>query len=318
MNYSTVRIYFKPFEKIAFPLNPVNTLRGALGYALKLSCCSEEEKLFADCKACKKTVGCAYGTCFETGPEHIKKSANIKSKDLPNLINIDAGFNGNVTFNSTDEFVFRITFLGIAVAYMPLVFLAIGKAADGGFTQKRIKCQIARIVDESDNSVIFDMNHATFELPKIREMIIKEPVIKPLRSKEKSITLNFISPTAFKDKNSSRTLNDVSDFGRIIGSLMRRYTVFEATEGKKLNWNFTRISDFAKNVRYIGSFAKIVKWERISTKQDRIMPASGVVGFATYCGKLECFKELLEAAEILRCGKNTNFGQGRVIVEDYH
>ena len=318
MKYSTVRVYFKPFEKITFPLNPVNTLRGALGYALKPMCCSREEKLFSNCKSCRKTVGCAYGTCFETGPEHVKKSAGIKDKDLPNLINIDAIFEGNSTFTSTDEFAFRITFLGIAVAYMPMVFVALGRAADGGLTFKRVKCQIDKIIDESDNTVLFDIKQATFGLPNIRELNIKKPVIRPLISKEKSVTLNFISPTAFKDKSSCKTLNDVSDFWRIIGSLMRRYTVFEATEGKKLNWDFTAISDFARNVRYVGSFLKTVEWERFSTNQNRTMPASGVVGFATYCGRLECFKELLDAAEIIRCGKNTNFGQGRVIVEDYN
>ena len=91
-------------------------------------------------------------------------------------------------------------------------------------------------------------------------------------------------------------------------------TFFEATEGRKLNWHFSEISDLASKVVISGINVEPVFWERYSTRQEQRIPVSGVIGTVSYIGPVAGFEELLNAGEVLRCGRSVTLGQGRINV----
>ena len=95
---------------------------------------------------------------------------------------------------------------------------------------------------------------------------------------------------------------------------MRRYTVFEATEGKVLNWKFDEISELATKVMISGMNIEPIYWERYSTRQLQRMAITGIIGEVRFIGPIASFIELLEAGEIIRCGRSVSFGQGHISV----
>ncbi len=309
MRYISLKLTFKPESETFFPLNPVNTFRGALGYSLRhVSCIQGKKSDKYACKTCKYAKGCAYALCYETNIDHLKVDLdNLKSFEIPHLMNIDSGFPGNTVVKPNGRYSFNIRLLGNAVSIAPYIVVAAKNAAMQGI--KGSIAELETIVDELAGKVIWSMKNDNLILPEVDNFIIQEPDWKNTENCE--LKLNFVTPVAFKNNGK---ITREPDFSRIIGSLMRRYTFFEATEGRKLNWHFTEISELAKQVRISGMNIETVSWERYSTRQEQRIPISGVIGTVSYIGPVAAFEELLNAGEILRCGRSITLGQGRINV----
>ena len=222
-------------------------------------------------------------------------------------MNIDSGFPGNTVVKAGERYSFNVRLLGNAVSVAPYIIVAAKNAAMKGI--KGSRAELETIIDEATGKVIWNMQNDNLILPEIDNFTIQEP---DWNNKENcELKLNLVTPVAFKNKGK---ITREPDFSRIIGSLMRRYTFFEATEGRRLNWHFTEISELAKQVKISGMNIETVCWERYSTRQEQRIPISGVIGTVSYIGPVAGFEELLNAGEILRCGRCITLGQGRINV----
>ena len=312
MRYITIKMTFKTEGDIFFQQNPVNTFRGAMGYALKhISCIQRKSQEKYACNSCNNASKCAYALCYETNKCHLLSNgdANLKTFEMPHLMNIDSGVPGNSFVKAGDCYSFNIRLLGTAVNVAPYLIVAAQNAALHCI--KGVKSSLESIEDESTGKIIWSMNNDSLVLPEINNLHIPEPNWKIEENCE--LKLNFVTPVAFRDAKTGKITKE-PEFSRIIGSLMRRYTIFEATEGRKLDWNFGEISNLASKVRISGMNLEPVYWERYSTRQEQRIPISGVIGTVSYIGPVAGFEELLNAGEILRCGRSITFGQGRINV----
>ena len=311
MRYISLKLTFKSEAEIFFPLNPVNTFRGAMGYALRhISCIQRKSDDKYACNTCKLAKTCAYALCYETNISHLKiEFEKFKSFEIPHLMNIDSGFPGNTVVKAGESYSFNVRLLGNAVTIAPYIIVAAQNAAIKGI--RGAKAELESIVDEFSGRLIWSKKNENLVLPEIEDFTIQEPNWKNTENCE--LKLNLVTPVAFKNKQTGRITRE-PDFNRIIGSLMRRYTFFEASEGRKLNWHFREISELAKQVKISGMNIETVCWERYSTRQKQRIPVSGVIGTVNYIGPVAGFEELLNAGEILRCGRSITLGQGRINV----
>ena len=312
MRYITMKLRFRTEEDIFFQQNPVNTFRGVMGYALRhISCIQRKSQDKYACNSCKIASRCAYALCYETNKCHLisNGAANLKTFEMPHLMNIDSGFPSNTLVKAGEKFSFNIRLLGNAVTVAPYMIVAAQNAALHGI--KGVKSVLESIEDVATGKLIWSTSNDSLVLPEINSLHISEPNWKTEEKCE--LKLNFITPVAFRDAKTGKITKE-PEFNRIIGSLMRRYTIFEATEGRTVDWNFSEITNLASQVRISGMNVEPVYWERYSTRQKQRMPISGIIGTVSYIGPVAGFEELLNAGEILRCGRSITFGQGRINV----
>ncbi|MDD3148965.1 MAG: CRISPR system precrRNA processing endoribonuclease RAMP protein Cas6 [Candidatus Riflebacteria bacterium] len=309
MKYCRIAFRFRASAEISFPANPVNTFRGALGFELQRLACIQRKTSEKGCRTCGAALNCAYALCYETAPHHIGTEFLAGNSDIPHLMVIDSGLPGNQLLASGSSFEFAIQLFGRGIDMAPYVVVAAQKAGLGGLTRLRVPCELERVTDEATNEIIWSSDTDEFKMPEPQELLLDEPSMLPDVPGE--IRLKFITPVAFKDQSRGH-LTLEPDFSRIIGSLMRRYTAFEASEGNRLDWNFAEISRLARQVKLSTINLEPVYWERFSTRQQQRIPISGVIGQACYIGPVNGFVDLIRAGEIIRCGRSTTFGQGRI------
>lgn len=309
MKYCRIGFRFKTRDEISFPPNPVNTFRGALGFQLQRIACIQRKNPEQGCRTCSVADNCAYALCYETAPNHIGSGFSVSNSDMPHLMVMDAGFPGNQAISAGSRLSFIIQLFGRGTEITPYIVVAAQKAGQNGLTRQRIPCDLEQVVDESSGNIIWSIDNDELKLPEPQKLVLNEPNCSGVEDSE--IRLKFITPVAFKDQTKGNMTLE-PDFSRIIGSLLRRYSAFEASDGNHLNWNFAEISRLARQVRLSSINLEPVYWERFSTRQQQRIPISGVIGQASYSGPVSSFIDLIRAGEVIRCGRSTTFGQGRI------
>ncbi len=311
MKYLQISFRFKANDEISFPPNPANTFRGALGFQLLRIACVQRKTSNNGCRNCDLFSRCAYAKCYETARAHI--SNREKHEDMPHLMVIDSAVPGPQTLPAGSEFNFRISLFGQGIETVPYIIVAARNAGLMGLTRQRIPCDLISVVEDGSGSSVWSSSDDHLQIPEATQIQISEPDLQKVQPS--CINLKFITPVAFKDKRTGHPTLE-PDFARIVGSLMRRYSSFEASEGNELSWNFAEIARLARQVRLTGINAAPVYWERFSSRQNQRIPISGIIGQATYEGPVRPFYELLQAGHIIRCGRATTFGQGRISFEE--
>lgn len=309
MRYLKLRFVYKPAAcGIEFVKNPANTFRGALGYQLAKLACNKKQNTKTACRLCEQFTSCAYALCYETGQKHVPTGFSLGNTDMPHFMSIDANFAGLRCIKKDQSFSFTVLLYSRGVAAAKLLLVAAKKAGEVGFTTKNIPCRLIEIIDETTNNLVWSASNDFITLPEPSVLAVKEPQIS--LNEACDIKLFFLTPMAFKNK-ANNSITTKPDFYRIIGSLMRRYSAFEAADGHSLNWSFASLSRAAKTVQISSSSLNNVFYSRYSTRQKRQVPLMGSMGGVVYTGYARGFKSLLKAGEIIRCGRNTTLGQGK-------
>lgn len=311
MRYLRMRFRFRARNQITFPPNPVNTFRGALGYQLLRIACIQRKSTEVGCKSCSVCRNCAYAQCFETGSVHVGAEYTANGDDLPHMMVIDSGIAGSQTLTTGSLFDFTVQLSGCAVESAPYMIVAARNAGLIGLTSARILCDLEEVIDDCNARTVWAADADQVRLPMVNDLVLPEPDL--VKNDECEMKLRFISPVAFKDRHSG-SITMEPQFSRIIGSMLRRYSAFSASDGRPLAWNFAAITEVSRQVRLAGMNVEPVYWERFSTRQQQRIAVSGIIGVASYVGPVAMFQELLGAGEIIRCGRSTTFGQGRINV----
>jgi len=306
-----MRFRYRAGRQITFPANPINTFRGALGYQLVRIACIQRKTGATGCSGCPVFEKCAYSQCYETGPGHIGQGEGMANEDVPHLMVIDGGFAGMQTLTEGSLFDFTVQLYGRAAESSPYIIVAARNAGMSGLTSQRVPCDLEEVIDDSTAKTVWSAHTDEIQLPRGNSLDLSEPGLLPHDSGE--MKLRFVTPVAFKDK-ASGSITLEPEFSRIIGSLLRRYSAFEASDGRQLNWNFAALTRIARQVRIANLKLEPIYWERFSTRQQQRVPIAGVIGQATYIGPVNMFQNLIQAGEIIRCGRSTTFGQGKISV----
>lgn len=310
MRYIRFSLNYKAISNVRFPQNPVNTFRGALGYRLIEISCIKKDFHDSNCHQCMIAKNCAYANCFATSQAHLPNKKFSNSKDIPHLMIIDSSVKTSGDINPNEAFTFHIQLFSHAINYFPYLALASSEVGKYGLGKKRAPCELMSIKDEMSGKELWSEDKTSLKSPEPVELTLEEPDVFS-DTKEETISINFVTPVAFKDR-ATGGIQTKPEFNRIIGSLLRRYSAFQATEQHPISWNFTEIASLSKKVKLISYELQPVHWARYSTKQKKKIPIDGVIGKATYHGPIKPFLPLLSLASIIRVGRSTTFGQGKI------
>lgn len=302
-----------PEREIRFPPNPVNTLRGALGFQLKRLACFQKVHERTTCHGCPAEAACVYAACFETGGQDAARPAAFGGNlDLPHLLVLEARFSAAAAIPAGQAVTFGLALFGRAVEAVPWMVQALRETARVGLTTERVPCRLAAVTADS-GVPLYDPETERLQ-PWVPERLVL-PVPDPADRAADRVTVRFLTPTSFKDKATGRVRPEV-EFHRLVMSLCRRLTAFVTLDGgSPPPWDFAALARLAREVRVVASDLEFAPWERFSTKQAARIRFGGVLGRVTYAGPLRPFRPLLEAGQWLRVGRGTSFGQGRYVLE---
>jgi hypothetical protein len=309
MQYLELIVELRPHAALSFPPNPVNTLRGALGYQLKRIVCFQRNRPEPTCRGCLVEHTCAYAITFETATSPTSNTTTSGGGDAPHPFVLNADFQGPRLFRPHEAAHFRFTLFGRAIDTLPFLTQALREAATSGLGRDRIPCDLTEIIQTGTGKHLYDPTAHTLAPYSPESLSIEQPIGwggDPLE-----LSLTFETPTAFKDRSSGKIVNQ-PDFHRIIRSILRRLTAIAPEDvAAEPPWNFREIIDQAERVSLAPRSLKPVFWERVSSRQNQRATWGGTVGTALYRGDIRPFLPLLRAGEILRVGRGTIFGQGR-------
>ncbi len=309
MRYLELIAELRPQSALSFPPNPVNTLRGALGYQLKRIVCFQRNRPETSCRGCLAQHTCAYAITFETATSPSSSMTTGGGGDAPHPLVLNADFQGPRQFQPHEIARFHLILFGRATDTLPFLTQALREAAAVGLGRDRIPCTLHGMTQVGTGKCLYDPTAQTLAAYSPETLSVDQPTGwggAPLE-----LSLAFETPTSFKDKATGRIVNQ-PDFHRIIRSILRRLTAIapdDLTAGPP--WNFREIIDRAEQVSLTPHSLSTVFWERVSSRQNQRATWGGTVGTALYRGDIRPFLPLLRAGEILRIGRGTIFGQGR-------
>lgn len=313
MRYLEVMVDFLPQTVVSFPPNPVNTLRGALGYQLKRIVCFQRNRPHDSCRGCLAEQTCAYALTFETAAVPGLGNVIGGGGDAPHPMVMNVGFTGPRAFQAQQSFRFGLTLFSRAVETLPLVIHALREAGKHGLSRDRVVCDLTGITHAESGQRLYDpVTHSLAPFTASR-LDLAEP--SGFGAECMEMTLQFESPTAFKDKATGKVVNNL-EFPRLVRSLLRRHSALGSeSPADAPAWNYREIIRRAEEVAIVRQDTVPVFWERFSTRQAQRSTWGGTIGSVTYCGDLRPFLALLRAGELLRVGRGTIFGQGKYKIE---
>jgi len=315
MRFLTLCAEFRAEGAVRFPDNPVNTLRGALGFHLKRAVCIRKHGAgpvgILSCRGCPLERACVYSAVFET-PVTSDGTAQATSggQDAPHPVVWWSEFDGPCTIAGHGRFRFGFTWFGRAVDTIPYFVYALGEAGRSGFTRDRVPCSLQTVtLPDENHHPVWDPSTGTVEPLTARDLDVAEP--ETFTGECIKLGVRFKTPVSFKDRASGKIVN-LPAFDRVVRSLLRRHTALLGLEGNPAPaWDYAGIIRKAAEIRLTGPNLKMVSWERFSSRQKTRAFWGGSVGTVCYEGDLRPFLPLLRAGERLHVGRGTAFGQGR-------
>lgn len=118
--------------------------------------------------------------------------------------------------------------------------------------------------------------------------------------------------TPLRIRRSGSLLTEL-DFITIFRSISRRITELTARYGGYVNeQEIAWLMEAAQHIQKTSSGLYVKNMERYSTRRDKKMDLSGLLGAMTFQGELAPFTPWLNAACILHLGRNTTLGCGKI------
>jgi len=304
LSYKTIRFIISLTKKVRFSVPVPFLFRSIIGFQLRKMCCIAHNNVCADCMF---NADCIYGLTFESIVP--KNNAALSGRDRishPIIIDID-----DFAEKEMDSIVINLIFLGQAIPYIPYFYYAIIKGGETGITKERIPYQVNDIIEYSDTkkerSLMVDEQQIDTQL---------EPESWEYNSKtetriHKSCIISLVSPLRYKA--GGRYVRQLVD-GEFAMCLHRRAQVLCSQYGR---------NDFTGDYRFSGSWTiteQNLKWRdyvHYSARQKKAMRLGGVIGSFTVSGDFSSYEcALLQFAELFHGGKNTNFGLGKMKIQE--
>ncbi len=317
--YCVLKVVFRAQDEIRFPQNPVNTLRGGLGFHLKRSVCFQRARDVDGaptlCQRCLLEKNCVYALLMETtetSPE--AEAATGGARETPRPMHFAANFSGPVCFAPDDLFAFTLTLFGKAVEQVPYLVFALKELGQSGFTREQTKAVLEEVKTIGDSARRVYVRGVERLEPIVPESLhLAPPTIGD--DDDREIELRFETPVSFKDKQTGKVLN-LPEFPRLVGSILRRLTSLCVVSGFPAPaWDFAGIMEQARTVTTADVNGRFVRWERYSQRQHQRSYWGGMLGSVVYRGRVAPFLPLLRAGEIFHVGRGISFGQGRYRIE---
>lgn len=270
---------------------PSFVFRSVLGLALKRLTCAL--KLQDKCADCMVKSSCVYSVFFET---------NI-DKDIQALPGRDRAvhpFVVDIVSLNEKEAVLVITFIGLAINYIPYINIALENAGELGIGKNRAKFTVEAISANGEKFV-----------PSVR-IIEKQCLNWPSKDNlsKQPVAVKLVTPCRIKKQG--KYISEI-DLDSLLANMNRRISalieLFGDDQDKKDEPCFSPCDSQPTEQKW-------VEKTYYSSRQKTRMQFGGVVGKIIINENVPAEdKALIEAMELFHVGKNISFGLGKVEVE---
>lgn len=296
MKYASLQFNCRLLSPASFPFYAGSMLRGSLGAALRRGVCMTHE---SDCAACMLGQGCIFPKIFSGRQDELLTPPFCIEPDLAFPRKAGAGA----------VFSFGITLFAQAVDYAPFFVQACRMAGERGLGRGQAP---ARYIVED----VLQEGKSVYDASQGRLHALAAAQLAPPRlldcAEESEATVELLTPLRFKAANQ---LSSQLDFAVLCNLIVRRVRALEAVAGRQWQMEreeFGRFTEAARTIHTAESSLRWQDWTRYSGRQATTMKLGGMLGQATYRGKLGAFAEFLHFAALAHVGKQTSFGLGRL------
>jgi hypothetical protein len=279
-----------------------STFRGAFGGALKRAVCVARQQ---ECPTCLLGSRCIYAQTFESGSRATENISNKASPPVPYLI--EPPLDTRTRYSTGSPFNFSLLLFGDANQALPYFVYAFEIMGESGIG-KKLQGQRGRFTLNSvkrTGEVIYDAASKKLKTPAPLDVTIDPATDYPDCS---SIRFNLLTPLRLKQNN---TLSSELPFHVLVRAMLRRISsLFEHFGDGEPSLDYRGLVALAQEITIESSSLRWHDWERYSNRQEQSMMMGGLIGSATYRGKLTPYLPLLDLARVLHIGKQSSFGLG--------
>jgi hypothetical protein len=304
LSYKKIRFVISLTKKVRFPAPVPFLFRSIIGFQLRKMCCIAHNNVCADCMF---NATCIYGLTFESIVP--KSNAALSGRDRishPIIISAEE-FMGK----EGDSVILNIIFLGPAVPYVPYYYYALKKGGELGITKERVPYQINDIVEFPNTAKEHSVKTNEEQIDTRMEPELWEFDPKIVTKIQKKCKITLLSPLRIKaEGHYVRQLVD----GEFAMCLHRRAQVLCSQYGR---------NDLTGDYQFSGNWViaeQNLKWRdyvHYSARQKKAMRLGGLMGDFTVSGDFSSYEyAILQFAELFHGGKNTNFGLGKMKIQE--
>jgi hypothetical protein len=302
------RFVLEPIEPMSLPPYKGGTLRGAFGHAFKRMACLQPG---SRCDVCQQADRCAYRYVFETPVPPDSEVLRTHSA-VPRPFVFEPPLDGKTEYRPGDEVDFGLVLIGRGIDYLPYFILAFKALGDQGIGRDRVPFQLKKVSAQDPlgpwDALIYDgPSDALRNIDMTAGIAEIERVAAALPDRE--LAVHFLTPTLLK--HGGRMVGEPA-FHVLVRALLRRLSsLYYFHCGERWDADYAGLAERAQAVETIESEVSWRSWERYSSKQQRRIGMSGLVGWLQYAGPLADFRTLLMLGSVVHVGKGSVFGNGR-------
>jgi hypothetical protein len=291
------RFTFRPLDPISFPIGKAaNTLRGALGLALRrISCPAACEKPGPGCD-------CPYARLF--APRSLAGPSGFSDPPRPFVLRTIA-LDGR-SFPPKSVFSFDLhLFANDTAALIPIAQAFQATMAEGlGSSHSRVELTSIEVLNEARHPARRIYPATRLEQQPAGLVLPLSPDIKPISE----VRVNFVTPTELKHEG---VIVENPEFFILMARLRDRISALATLYGSgPLEIDHIGLTERARGVHVVASDLSWVAAERRSSRTGQRHPLGGFVGRVTYCGPLAEFMPWLRAGYWTGVGRQTVWGKG--------
>lgn len=283
-----------------------STLRGALGWALKRTCCTLRHQ---QCPTCILNRNCSYAWLFET---EVYQDGPGSVNARPHPFVLQPGEQELENAKPGDPLDFSLLLMGRAVEMLPHLLFAVRQMGTVGIGSGRRQGLGRFSLDtvREGERIIYDEKEQVLHRPTAAlPLKLDQTAAMPVRE----ITVTLQSPLRLKQDN--RMQHQDLPFGTLVRAALRRIASLEtAYSGKEPDLDYREL---AQQAGHITTAANQIRWQQLyrwSNRQNKKVSLSGLGGSIRYQGDLTAFLPLLHYCEQVNLGKQTVFGLGRISI----
>ena len=296
-----LRFHFEAIDPLWFPPEGAgNTVRGALGYALRQVACR--------CGADLHGEDCAYARIFEPG--HRAHTGPSGLAEWPRPFVLRTRHLDGQAFFPRKTFNFDVHLFDVRRPSLPYFVEAFALIADQGIGPLRRRARLTSVEQlDTEGSV----RAAVWDGEKCASLL--EPGWVPLVANggaADSLCIRFLTPTELKCEGG---LAPRPDFSVLFARIRDRISILRTLYGAgPLEIDFRSLGDRAAGIEMTRCQVDSTHGERRSSRTGQVHPLGGFTGEAEYRGNMAEFLPYLQAARWTGVGRQTVWGKGEIAV----
>jgi len=295
-----LRFHFQAVDPVAFPSGGSgNTIRGALGYALRQVACQ--------CGADRHILDCAYARIFE--PRHLPCTGPSGFAEWPRPFVIRTRHLDGQTFPPQAPFSFDLHLFDVRNPSLPHFVQAFDLIAAQGIGALRRKAKLVSVEQLNAEGRVVGF---VWDGEKCSML---EPESVPLTQAQTvtaSLCIRFLTPTELKGEGGMAAR---PEFFVLFARIRDRISALRALYGPgPLEIDFRSIGDRARSIEMTRCQITTTRARRHSSRTGQNHPLGGFTGEAEYRGGMAEFLPYLQAARWTGVGRQTVWGKGEIAV----